>query len=162
MGLPMFLMKKFPNVMPPQRRIRALLGICIVILFAVIHFIFVFREQTGRDSHVYSGRKHSSLRTKNIKNETKKKTFIIWTGVFGEKKMDVLIDCPLKDQCRQVYDRNLVSTVDAVLIHLPDINASDVPAKKYMGQKYVLFMMEVPTNLRYHIQRFPGTVFLYT
>lgn len=132
------------------RNLSYMLGICL--FFCFVYYITDYDDrfhidQHRRQKHLYLtvskdriGRRFGKLSPKRI---------LMWTKVFREDRIDDFSDCKgLSDRCIMTSNKSLVSVVDAVVFHAPDIPGTPLPlpSGRRSHQRYVFMTMETPSN----------------
>ncbi|OQR72165.1 hypothetical protein BIW11_10552 [Tropilaelaps mercedesae] len=95
-----------------------------------------------KDISVEGGRKDESTLDANF---TSLKTILLWNAFFGERDYIPSFEqlCP-GYPCRVTMNRSELA--DAVVVHLRDINASDVPKRRSRAEVFVLLNAEAPPH----------------
>lgn len=136
------------------RNVGCLLGICLV--FSLLYYIIDYDDHIHVDQHRRQKHLYLTVSKDRIGNRFGKlapKRILIWTKVFREEKLDDLSDCKgLSDRCIMTSNKSLVSIVDAVVFHAPDISDSPLPSPsdRRSHQRYVFMTMETPSNSGRH------------
>ncbi|XP_064462078.1 alpha-(1,3)-fucosyltransferase C-like isoform X2 [Ornithodoros turicata] len=76
---------------------------------------------------------------------------LLWTPYFGSRLLGLSsqdeIEIPeCSRRCHVTYNRDLLSSSDAVVFHVRDLSLWDVPARRSPAQKWVFWCMEAPPN----------------
>jgi hypothetical protein len=98
-----------------------------------------------------SGLVNSQLHSEDKKSLKDKCVILLWTKWFGIDYLDRLkrwkaLDCLESDNCIATQDRSHLSQARAIVFHLRDVKADDIPVEHLDGQFWVLVNHEAPYN----------------